>query len=350
LRTKRAARRERNLAPAGQAIPRGLRVLVVDDSVMIRDIAAAHIRAAGHEATCVAGGARALAAAREKKFDVIIMDLNMPDMDGLEAARLIRALPRGRGDVRIIAFTVQISAEQSIASQMAGMSGYLAKPFTKAALLTVLEEAMQGTPAAARPDAPNEDEALPVLDEAMFQANTGLLKPASIKVYLENFIAAANAALIVVKSAANRFVPDDDFLESIHKLSGNAGMCGFVRLATITRGFVRAANGAARHHAVPVDRLAAALEASLQGAKYRLASMETNRGETNRGETNRGETNRGETDQGGTLSHWQTPSAADIVSMTLARQVRNGKSGRHQPIAFEPSLSQHGAATSIRPA
>jgi CheY-like chemotaxis protein len=107
----------------------GLHVLVVDDVEMNRDIAAAFLRRAGHLVTLCDGGEASVAAAAEADFDVILMDVRMPEIDGLEACRRIRALPGVRGRVSIIALTVQTSGEQLEACRAAGMNGHLAKPF-----------------------------------------------------------------------------------------------------------------------------------------------------------------------------------------------------------------------------
>jgi signal transduction histidine kinase/DNA-binding response OmpR family regulator len=119
--------------PTAVAPARTLRVLVVDDADMNRDIAAAFLRAAGHTVTCASGGAEAIELLSQHgagTFDVVLMDVRMPEMDGLEAARRIRALDDASGTVPIIGLTALAFAENVQECRDAGMDGHLAKPFT----------------------------------------------------------------------------------------------------------------------------------------------------------------------------------------------------------------------------
>jgi CheY-like chemotaxis protein len=109
--------------------PRVLRVLVVDDIAMNRDIASQFIRAAGHTAYTAENGVHAVATAGSADFDVILMDIRMPEMDGLEATRRIRALEGRRGQVPIVALTAMAFQRDVEDCRAAGMSGHLAKPF-----------------------------------------------------------------------------------------------------------------------------------------------------------------------------------------------------------------------------
>jgi CheY-like chemotaxis protein len=101
---------------------------------MNRDIACAFLTAAGHAATAVSGGAEAVAAVASAPFDVVLMDVSMPDIDGLEATRRIRVLPGAAGQVPIIGLTAQAFTEQRRACLEAGMSSHLAKPYAPDAL------------------------------------------------------------------------------------------------------------------------------------------------------------------------------------------------------------------------
>lgn len=122
---------------SAEALP-SLHVLVVDDVAMNRDIARAFLCAAGHEVTTAENGTAAITAAAAADFDIVLMDVRMPGMDGLEATRRIRALSGSRGMVPIIALTAQAFAEQMEQCHEAGMDSHLTKPFTPDSLRQVL--------------------------------------------------------------------------------------------------------------------------------------------------------------------------------------------------------------------
>ncbi len=123
---------------------RTLRVLVVDDTAMNCEIAAAFLRAAGHIVTCAASGAEAIALLSPhpaSAFDIVLMDVRMPDMDGLEAARRIRALGDESGQVPIVGLTALAFAEHVQECHDAGMDSHLAKPFTPSGLQACVAKA-----------------------------------------------------------------------------------------------------------------------------------------------------------------------------------------------------------------
>ena len=126
---------------ASPAAARNLHVLVVDDVAMNRDIASAFLRSAHHQVTCVEGGAEAVDAVTGFDFDLVLMDVRMPKVDGLEATRRIRALAGPHGQVPIMALTAQAFSDQVKACRKAGMNSHLSKPFTAAALLDAVARA-----------------------------------------------------------------------------------------------------------------------------------------------------------------------------------------------------------------
>ena len=124
----------------GEGSTHRLKVLVVDDVPTNRLVARALLERAGHEAELASGGAEAVeavsaAAEAGRPFDLVLMDLAMPGMDGLEATRQLRALPTGLGgQVPVVALTAGVFDSDNAACREAGMTGYLAKPVTREAL------------------------------------------------------------------------------------------------------------------------------------------------------------------------------------------------------------------------
>jgi CheY-like chemotaxis protein len=129
---------------AASAPLRPLRVLVVDDVALSRDVAAAFLRECGHVVDCAEGGAEGVAAASRTAYDVILMDLRMPEVDGFAATRCIRAIDGPMGHVRIVALTAHAFPEQIAQCHEAGMVGHLAKPFTQARLQAAVMAAAEG--------------------------------------------------------------------------------------------------------------------------------------------------------------------------------------------------------------
>jgi CheY-like chemotaxis protein/HPt (histidine-containing phosphotransfer) domain-containing protein len=131
-----------------------LRILIVDDSDVNSEVAQASLRSAGHTVTTARDGGDAVGLAANQDFDVILMDMLMPIMGGLEATRKIRALGGRRGRVPIVAVTANALDRHAEECRRAGMSEYLAKPFVKSELLAVVSRAAarkKPTPSAAQP-------------------------------------------------------------------------------------------------------------------------------------------------------------------------------------------------------
>jgi PAS domain S-box-containing protein len=126
-----------NAAPA-LPHPR-LRVLVAEDNVINQQVAMGLIGKLGHRVDVVANGLEALDAVSKRPYDLVFMDMQMPEMDGLEATRAIRSLPGDVAQIPIIAVTANANREDQEACIRAGMNGFVSKPVTKRTLLTALE-------------------------------------------------------------------------------------------------------------------------------------------------------------------------------------------------------------------
>ncbi len=125
-------------APVEPATALTLRVLLVDDLAANREIGRLVLGAIGCEATTVAGAEEALEQLAQARFDVVFMDVHMPGIDGLEAARLIRAAQAPWASIPIIAMTANVLPEQVRACLAAGMDGHIGKPFRPGDLAAIL--------------------------------------------------------------------------------------------------------------------------------------------------------------------------------------------------------------------
>ncbi|WP_082109131.1 hybrid sensor histidine kinase/response regulator [Azospirillum thiophilum] len=118
---------------------RGLRILLAEDLAMNRDLAVTMLTKAGHQIDAVVDGAAALAAVQERPYDIVLMDVQMPVMDGLEATRRIRALPAPAGSIPILALSAGVLAVEVERCLQSGMNAHLAKPLEKAKLLAAID-------------------------------------------------------------------------------------------------------------------------------------------------------------------------------------------------------------------
>jgi signal transduction histidine kinase/ActR/RegA family two-component response regulator len=117
---------------------RPLRILVAEDVLPNQIMMEIMLAKAGHDVTLVETGRAAVDAVREQDFDLVLMDMQMPEMDGLEAARTIRALPGPRSTTPIVALTANVMPEEVAACYAAGMQDHLAKPIEPRKLLALL--------------------------------------------------------------------------------------------------------------------------------------------------------------------------------------------------------------------
>jgi signal transduction histidine kinase/ActR/RegA family two-component response regulator len=122
------------LAPAA----RPLRVLLAEDVEINQEIAGAMLRNDGFEVDVVSDGVQAVQAVQEKHYDIVLMDVQMPVMDGMTATQRIRQLPAPAGEIPILAMTANVYAEQIAAFRAAGMNDHIGKPFRRDELSRVL--------------------------------------------------------------------------------------------------------------------------------------------------------------------------------------------------------------------
>ncbi len=118
---------------------RPLKILVAEDNVINQQVARGFLERLGHHVTIAANGLKAVEAIKDGSYDILFMDIQMPEMDGLEATKIIRALPSPLCDVPIIAMTANAMKgdEENCIAQ--GMNDYLAKPILLEQLRVTIE-------------------------------------------------------------------------------------------------------------------------------------------------------------------------------------------------------------------
>jgi PAS domain S-box-containing protein len=138
-------------APAPAAIIRDirpLRILVVEDNQVNQLLATVLLSKAGHRVDIAANGLEALDAVGSRPYDLILMDVQMPEMDGIEATKRIRALPGPARNLPIIAMTANAMKGDRERLLDAGMNDYVSKPIDKGQLFLAIASSMGIAPAA----------------------------------------------------------------------------------------------------------------------------------------------------------------------------------------------------------
>jgi len=186
------------------------RILVVDDVDLNRDLVAALLAPHGHTITEAEGGAEAIEAVKAADYDIVLMDVQMPGMNGLEASRAIRSI-EGREGLPIIAMTAQALTAQWEACREAGMTAHLPKPITPASLFAIIEKWTAETD---EPSAPRGEVGVPeeLRDEFLARCAADL----------------ARVRLLLTSKSPSAL---DELRRLAHRVAGTAAMVGMADLS-----------------------------------------------------------------------------------------------------------------------
>ncbi|CAO4157207.1 hybrid sensor histidine kinase/response regulator [Methylorubrum extorquens] len=210
----------------------GAHVLLAEDLEINQDIARSILEAAGHWVDVAIDGVHAVEAVQRRAYDLVLMDVQMPAMDGITAARHIRSLGSAYTDLPIVALTANVLPHQVQAFTEAGMNGHVGKPFKRDELLAAVErwakkpltgQASDGAGLELEHDRAPEETGF---DPAVFGEVLDMLGPAKTGDLLQRFGQELEARL--GNDVQGR--SPDELCRDAHALASQAGFLGFVAL------------------------------------------------------------------------------------------------------------------------
>jgi two-component system, sensor histidine kinase and response regulator len=240
------------IAAGPGASPCGGRVLVVEDNPVNQKVAQKFLERFGCTVRVVGDGKEAVEITARERFDLILMDMQMPVMDGIEATRAIRVAESSGSRTPIVALTANVLAGQYQSCLDAGMDDVLAKPLEAARLREVLERFVLNTPAGAAAAAPLRDSGPSLASAPLDIARLARLAgedTAFMRELLATFRASAAGSLGEMQRALPA-LDRDRLRRSAHKLRGASENIGAGRLSDL------AALVESEAAAAPVERLA----------------------------------------------------------------------------------------------
>jgi signal transduction histidine kinase/DNA-binding response OmpR family regulator len=260
-------------------------VLVVGEAAMNRDVISAFLHSAGHHVSSASSGTEALAIAAAETFQVVLMDMHMPGMDGPETTRRLRALHGANSRVPVIAMMQLPSPADIERYRIAGMDTHLPKPFTCPQLLDAVSSALtlrhmqadrrETAAASSLVEAPalaHAETEAPVCDTEMFDRTASFLSREDVRKHVKTLAARSEEILGQLRAPANTNTEQNDLLAAAHSVAGSAGMFGFQRLSQSARRYELAVVRGLADRGPATRGLVAAIETTLCDMRGRLAS------------------------------------------------------------------------------
>jgi CheY-like chemotaxis protein len=242
-----------------------LNVLVAEDNPVNQQVALGLLRRRGHRVDVVATGRAAVEAVAARSYDVVLMDVHMPEMDGIEATRAIRRLPGEKGKVPIIALSASAMKEETDACMEAGMVGHLPKPIDPVALASVLSRygAVVPAPSMTSDGPPSE------IDEAYVRLLIDSLGAVKVGQLISELPQHARPHRDLL-AAARDDMDLGQMRAAAHALTGMAANLGLTALADLTGAIEEACRAG---HRAEAASLCAQLDASFEDAVVRIEAL-----------------------------------------------------------------------------
>jgi signal transduction histidine kinase/CheY-like chemotaxis protein len=202
---------------------RPARILLVEDMELNQEIARAVLEHAGHTVDIADNGFAAISAVQGKSYDLVLMDVQMPGMDGITATRRIRALDDPTSRVAIVAMTANVLPHQIAEFREAGMNDHIGKPFKRDELYATIERCLP-------PNLPSRESvsaSTPFFDEAKFAELCTVMGPDKLPDMLRKFAAELTTKFQGDSSPESQ----EGVARQAHAVGPSAGLLGFVGFA-----------------------------------------------------------------------------------------------------------------------
>ena len=208
---------------------KSLRILLVEDNAVNQMLAMAILKKAGHRVDLATDGIEGVEGVRNNHYDVVLMDIQMPNMDGLEATRRIRAMDNpSKADVYIVAITANALLGDRETCLSAGMNDYLPKPIDQKRLLAALE-LVQSDSAVEDTQSNKDNDTEAVINEAEFRDLEETVGRSAV-VDMVSLTLASSAATMALIQAANAEGDLEKMRQEAHDMGSNFGNFGAARL------------------------------------------------------------------------------------------------------------------------
>ena len=237
-------------------------ILMVEDDEVNRVVARALLQRRGHRVFVATTGIAAVRMVRDHPIDIVLMDIRLPDIDGFEAARRIRALPGGashRAPPPIIALTAQVEPSDAAACAAAGIDDLVVKPFSPEDLCRRFEGLLRGEAFQSTPEPAGNGDAADWLEPGMLAEHFDALGPRRTARILEAFETSTGQMLAALAGAG---ADGRELAEPAHRLAGSAATLGLPRLRALAVDLERAARTGASELGTLSASMPAVIEAS----------------------------------------------------------------------------------------
>ena len=215
---------------------RAARILLVEDVEINRELAVA-VLSSSHEVDIATNGLEAIEMVQRKTYDIVLMDVQMPDMDGLTATRRIRALDHVARKLPIVAMTANVLPQQIAAFKASGMDDHIGKPFKRAELYRVIERWVPAVPAALAA----------ICDETVLREISGMVGETAFDGLLTRFLRDLDGRFFMPLATLDSGI----LAEHAHAMAASAGLLGFLRFSKLCVEIERAARKGDAAHLIP---------------------------------------------------------------------------------------------------